>query len=123
MSGVLTTFGATQLLSGTPLPQTYWAKGHVGNPGSNGTANPAAETDRIEVVLGTAVAGVVANTGDYWITGAAATESWTYLSLWDDITGGDAWWVITLAASTPVAPGNNLYIRDATVSLTLEVWV
>lgn len=123
MAGYLTTYGANAILDGTPMPTTLWIKGHLGDPGVNGTANPAAETDRLDFTRLPAVLGVSVNDGRVVMVGVAvATEDWTHLTLWSASSGGNCWWVIPLTATLSIIAGNAIALPNAILSLTLERW-
>lgn len=87
---------------------TYrYFKLHVGDPGPNGTANPASNTTRVQADWGTpssAVAGVVTMTHTDALdwTSVPASEDYTHVSVWDAGTGG-------------VFGGNGLVTADAVV--------
>lgn len=66
-----------------------YIKLHVGDPGSAGTANPAAETTRKVISFGAAAAGVMSNdTAVQWTT-ITGSEDATHYTLWDDVSAGN----------------------------------
>lgn len=122
MTGALTLYGAQQLMGGGSMPSTWYAKGHLSNPGSSAALNAAMETRRLQFSVDAAVAGITQNSERRVLNNAATTEDWYYLSLWDAYTGGNAWWVIELSAPLSVVTGNAVIIPDAALSFGLEVW-
>lgn len=82
---------------------TAWAAGytfaqlHVGDPGPNGTANPAVETARKATTWGTpasngqtgaAAAVQVTHTNALTWTSVAASEDYTHVTYWSLVSGG-----------------------------------
>lgn len=122
MAGYLTTYGATALLNGTAMPTTLYAGLHTGDPGVDAVNNSGSETRRLTVTLGTALAGEVENVGTSSITLAVATETITYLSLWDALVDGNPWWVVPLGTSLGVTVGHTIQLSEAILSLTFELW-
>jgi len=124
MAGFLTTYGATAALNGTAMPTTWYAKGHLDDPGPAATLHPAVETRRLTVIMATAVDGVALNAARVALGGgAAATEDWTYITLWDNLTAGNPWWVVPLDTALVITAGNALYIPLGSLSLELVRWV
>lgn len=74
----------------TTLPQAaLWVQLHVGDPGAAGTANVAAETDRIQGTFGTnAAGGLISNTAVLTWSGVAGAEDYTHWSAWTASTSG-----------------------------------
>lgn len=123
MAGYLTVYSATAILNGTAMPTTFWLKGHLDDPGPSALLHPALETRRLSFPLGTAVAGQVANSTRRVLGGgAAATEDWTYLSLWDAETSGNPWWIVPLATPLPVILGDAISLDIGALTLELERW-
>ena len=57
---------------------------HLGDPGSAGTANPAANTTRQAATFGTGATGrAISNTAAVEWTSVPNTETYTWISLWD----------------------------------------
>lgn len=74
------------LAGGTLSFNTVCVQLHVnGSPGSDGTANPAAETNRLQItetVSGTSAS--MSGAGPAWTITAPAGEKLSAISLWDD---------------------------------------
>lgn len=115
------------LLGGTSWtpPAGVYARAHTGDPGSAGTANASAETDRKAVTFGAANAGSKTMSGTIsWTGWDAGTETISHLSLWTASSGGDFLWSLLLVdgESDPdpktVNDGDTLTITALTLSLT-----
>jgi len=69
-------------------PTAFWVKLHLGDPGSAGTANAAAETTRQQASFAAASAGSITTNADLVWTSVAATETYSHVSFWTASTGG-----------------------------------
>ena len=95
-------------------PTLFFVALHIGDPGADGVDNPAAETLRVEYVPdtiddtggGTGEAFVL-NVGDINWENLAATETLSHVSIWDALTGGNAWYKGALVAPVQVVAGGN----------------
>lgn len=65
-----------------------WVKLHIGAPGAAGTANPAVETDRVEITAAAASGGATSNTNEMQWTSVAGAEDYTHVSFWSASTAG-----------------------------------
>ena len=90
---------------------------HIGNPGENGTGNPAVETTRKAVVFQAASGGSKASNGTVEWTLVAATETYSHWSMWDASTGGNALWYGALSANASVTAGDTFEITSLTLTL------
>lgn len=92
---------------------------HIGDPGEAGTGNPAAETTRKSITSAAAVAGTFTSVNALQWTNVAATETYSHVSIWDDVAAGNCWWYGAMAASKAVTAGDNFEfaIGELTVSL------
>ncbi len=97
-----------------------WVKLHVGDPGANGTANPAAETTRKQATWGTTTAGAFSNTNSLDWTNVAGSEDYTHFTVWTASTAGTFGWSGTITAN-PVVTGDNMTFAASsfTTSVTL----
>jgi hypothetical protein len=66
---------------------TVGVKLHVGDPGADGTANPATETGLKAVTFAAASGGTIASDADVTWTSIAGSEDATHCSFWDGTTG------------------------------------
>ncbi len=101
------------------VAQVY-VKLHVGEPGANGTANPATETTRKAVSFGVASAGVLTSDDDVTWTNISGSEDANHFTAWDSLTTGNFLFSGTITAN-PYDAGDT-YAIDAgnlTASLTL----
>lgn len=100
---------------------TYtWAQLHVGDPGANGTANVATETDRVQVDWGTVAAGAVANEAAVQWTNVAGTEDYTHVTFWTASSAGTFGFSGTVTANAVTAGDTfTIPIGDLDVTLTL----
>ena len=73
----------------TTLLSTYsFVKLHIGDPGANGTANPAVETTRKQVSVAAAAGGSIASNADLTWTAVAASEDYTHFTAWTASSAG-----------------------------------
>lgn len=74
-------------------PTVVYFKGHIGDPGAAGAANPAAVTARIAVSFAAAAAGAIALSGTPELT-LTGTETISFGSIWDTAgpAGGNCLW-------------------------------
>jgi hypothetical protein len=86
-----------------------WVKLHTGDPGPNGTANAAAETNRQQITSAAAAGGALTSTADMVWSAVAGTETWRYITLWSASSGG------TFGASGTIVPKSVTAGDDATV--------
>lgn len=117
----LTDHGAEQTLQwalgqGTPAPPAgLFIKLHIGDPGADGTANPAANTERKAVtflaIASPAFSGTASGDADA-LTAAnvewdalPATETYSHISVWDDATLGNSWYKGAMVAPVGVLAG------------------
>lgn len=100
--------------------ETVYVKLHVGDPGANGTGNPATETTRKAASFDTASAGALASNADITWTNIAGSQDATFFTAWDSATNGNFLFSGSIngnaytAGDTYVIPSGSL-----TVSLTL----
>jgi hypothetical protein len=101
------------------VAQVY-VKLHVGDPGANGTANPATETTRKAVSFGVASAGVLTSDDDVTWTNIAGSEDANHFTDWDSLTTGNFLFSGTITAN-PYDAGDTYTISSGnlTASLTL----
>lgn len=103
------------------LVGTYtWAQLHVGDPGANGTANVAVETDRVQVTFGAPSGGTVSNSAQFQWLAVAGTEDYTHVSFWTTVTAGTFGFSGTVTANAvTVGDTFTVPVGDLDVSLTL----
>jgi hypothetical protein len=101
------------------VAQVY-VKLHVGDPGANGTANPATETTRKAVSFGVASAGVLASDADVSWTNIAGSEDANHFTAWDDLTAGNFLFSGTITAN-PYDAGDTYTISSGNLTATLTL--
>jgi hypothetical protein len=101
------------------VAQVY-VKLHVGDPSSNGTANPATETTRKAASFGSASAGVLTSDADVVWTNIAGSQTATFFTAWDATTAGNFLFSGSITGN-PYTAGDTFTIASGalTVSLTL----
>jgi hypothetical protein len=124
MSGI-SNYGESALLdvffNGTNNAKTArYAKLHTGDPGEAGTANPATEATRKAITSAAASGGVFTSVNALTWTSVAATETYSHLSIWDDLTAGNCLWKGPLTASKAVTAGDNFEIAAGSLTVSLD---
>lgn len=109
------------VFGGVPFvaPTTYHVQMHVGDPGEDALSNVAAESTRQTITFGTEAGGAIStdvSPAATW-TNVPATETWTHVSLWDSLVGGNPLAKGPLVASIPVVATGDGYLTSLTVSL------
>lgn len=93
---------------------------HTADPGAAGTANVAAETDRMTVSFGTASGGAISNDVAVTWTNITGSEDAQYFSLWDNSTGGNFLGSGSITANAYTAGDTfTIPIGDLDLSLTI----
>ena len=97
-----------------------YVKLHIGDPGANGTTNPATETTRKLVSFSAASTGSLTSDADVSWTNIAGSEDATFFTVWDNLTAGNFLFSGTVAGNAYTA-GDTFTIPSGslTVSLTL----
>lgn len=95
-------------------------KMHTGDPGSAGTSNASAETERKSLTLAAAAAGSRAATATFpsWTAWDAGTETISHVSVWDHVSAGTFKYSFALTASKSVTNGDSLSLTSHTISVT-----
>lgn len=119
----LSTDGANAILDGTPMPATLWCQLHIGNPTAAGTANVAAESDRVSFTRTAGVAGASSNVARLEWLNAAGTETITHFSLWSASSAGTCWWVgAVVGGSLGVIAGETIEVDIGLLDLAFTIW-
>lgn len=97
-----------------------YVKLHIGEPGANGTANPATETTRKSISFSAASAGGLTSDADVSWENISGSEDATFFTVWDNLTAGNFLFSGTVAGNAYTA-GDTFTIPSGslTVSLTL----
>ena len=101
-------------------PANIYVKLHLTDPGEAGTSGAAVETTRKAVTFtGPAAAGAIASDADVTWTNVSTTETYDYVSLWDNATAGNCLGSGQLAASKSVTAGDTFTISTGDLTFTL----
>lgn len=111
-------YGENQMLE--KIPGTVYVKLHTGDPGEEGTANAAVEATRKAITLGAAASGVRKNTTAAEYTNVAGTETYSYVSYWDAVSGGNCWGSGPLAEAKSVTAGESIVFPVGELSYALD---
>lgn len=109
---LLDTLGAVSFSVATP-----YVKLHIGDPGEAATANAAAETTRKLIGFSAASSGSMVSSATLTWTNVSTTEIYTYWSLWDNVSAGNAIWSGAFASSASVTAGDTFQITSLTLTL------
>ncbi len=101
-------------------PTSRNVKLHIGDPGEDGTGNAAANTTRKAVTFAAASGGVAASSSSATWTAVSTTETYSHVSVWDDITAGNCIAYGALTASKAMTAGEDFSIPSGDLSLTLS---
>lgn len=93
---------------------------HIGDPGENCTANPAVHTTRVASAWSAASGGALSNSGAVTFTPMAATETISYISVWDALTVGNALWYGALTTPQAVNVSGTLTFAIGAIVVTLN---
>jgi hypothetical protein len=97
-----------------------YIKLHVGDPGANGTTNPAVETTRKSVSFAAANAGAIASDADITWTNIAGSEDATHFTAWDNLTAGNFLFSGTITGN-PYTAGDTYTIASGSLTASLTV--
>jgi hypothetical protein len=101
-------------------PAGIYVKLHVGDPGEDCLLNAATEVTRKLVTFAAAASGAKAtNSAGTW-TGVAGTETYSYVSLWDAVTGGNPLWSGPMTSPVSVTAGGNFTLGSGQVNVLLD---
>ena len=91
---------------------------HIGDPGSAGTANPAAVTTRQSASFSAAAAGaiVTSNAPAFSMT---ASETISHISVWSDVSAGNFHWSAALTTPKAVVNTDTLTFTAGGVGISL----
>lgn len=95
-----------------------YVKLHIGDPGEAGTANAAAETTRQEATFDAASGGVVALSATVSWTNVSTSETYSHVSIWDNLTAGNCLGSGAMTAPVEVVAGNDFDLTALTITVT-----
>ena len=99
---------------------TVFIKLHVGDPGANGTANPATETTRKSVSFGAASAGAIASDADISYTNISGSQDATHFTAHDNVSAGNFLFSGTITGNAYTA-GDTYTISSGNLRASLTV--
>lgn len=103
-------------------PVAFYVKLHTntGDPGSDGTGNPAGETTRKQATFGNAASGAITTTASLDWTNVSTSETYGYVSFWDAAAAGTFLGSAQLTSPKTVTSGDNFTIAtgDLDISIT-----
>ncbi len=97
-----------------------YIKLHIGDPGENGTANAAGETTRKSITGAASSNGVFTSVNDLIWTNVSTSETYSYVSLWDDVAAGNCLWSGALTTPKAVIAGDTFTIPTGSLTVTLD---
>ena len=101
-------------------PTDCYAKLHIGDPGSAGTSNAAAETTRKIVAFGTPSSSAsIASTAAVQWTSLPAAETISWVSFWSASTAGTFLGKDDLPTARTVAIGDTLTINSGDITFSI----
>lgn len=102
-------------------PTAIWLQLHVGDPGSAGTANVAAETTRKDITssFSAAASGAVTNDVAITWTGVTGTEDYTHWSMWSASSAG-TFYMSGIVTANAVITGDTFTIAVGDFDVTLS---
>ena len=100
-------------------PAAFYVKLHLGDPGSAGANNAAANTTRQAVTFSAASAGAITNSAAVTWTSVSNTETYSHVSFWDASSAGNFLGSDALAVSRAVTAGDTFEIAIGDVDLSI----
>lgn len=98
--------------------EKVFVKLHTGDPGSAGTSNAAGETTRKEIKLKSEIP--LKNESAVEWTTVSTTETYKYVSIWSESTGGTFLGSAQLEAEKSVTAGDTAKLPAEGFSITIE---
>lgn len=125
MATGLSTYLANSFLNALGNATAYsvtmpYIKLHIGDPGANGTANPATETTRKAVSFAVASAGSIASDADITWTNISGSEDATHFTAWDNLSAGNFLFSGTITGN-PYTAGDTYTITSGSLTASLTV--
>jgi hypothetical protein len=96
-----------------------WVQLHIGDPGSAGTSNVAAETDRVQASFGAAASRAITTDAVTEWTNVNSTETLTWISLWDAATTGNFLGRDDLSSTAAVTAGDTFRIPTGDLDMSI----
>lgn len=101
-------------------PTAWYVKLHLGDPGTACTANPAANTTRAQVTSWAgSSAGSDASAATATWTNVPNAETYSHISIWDNVSAGNALRYGALTAPVAVLVGATFTLPSGQLAMTL----
>jgi hypothetical protein len=97
-----------------------YVKLHVGDPGADGTANPAEEITRKLASFAAASAGTLTTDAQISWTNIAGSEDATFFSVWDNLTAGNFLFSGVISGN-PYTAGDTYVIEAGSLTASLTI--
>jgi hypothetical protein len=98
-------------------PAAIWLELHTADPGASGTTAVAATSTRVQVTMGAAASGSMAESTTPSWTGAA-TETITHIAAFSASSAGTFYWSAALTTPKSINSGDTLNLTTLTFALT-----
>ena len=99
---------------------TAYVKLHTGDPGANGTSNPATETTRKSASFAAASGGSIASDAAVTWTNIAGSEDATHFTVWDNMSAGNFLFSGTITGN-PYTAGDTYTIASGNLTASLTI--
>ena len=99
---------------------TAYVKLHTGDPGANGTSNPATETTRKSASFAAASGGSIASDAAVTWTNIAGSEDATHFTAWDNASTGNFLFSGTITGN-PYTAGDTYTIASGNLTASLTI--
>ena len=97
-----------------------YVKLHTGDPGANGTGNPATETTRKAASFGASSAGTLTSDADITWTNISGSEDATFFTAWDSATTGNFLFSGSISGNAYTA-GDTYVIPSGSLTVSLTI--
>lgn len=125
MATGMSSFLANSLLNAVGNATTYsvttvYVKLHVGDPGADGTANPATELTRKAASFAGASAGSIVSDADITWTNISGSQDATHFTAWDNLSAGNFLFSGTITGN-PYTAGDTYTLSSGSLTVSLTV--
>jgi len=93
---------------------------HIGDPGANGTANPATETTRKAASFGASSSGTLTSDADITWTNIAGSQDATFFTAWDSASAGNFLFSGSISGNAYTA-GDTYVIPSGSLTVSLTI--
>lgn len=107
------------ILANTSFVSAPYVQLHTGDPGVAGTTNVATNNSRALIQWAVAAAKSKATNADISWASVPASETYSYISIWDAGSGGNFLWAGALVAPVAVTVGQTFTIASGTLTAGL----